>query len=79
VADGKHVTSYVYRPAGRERVRTPAGEFDALKLVKRRRHAQDRSTEIWLAAERHYIPVRILLVDKDGTRIDQVAVRIAAQ
>lgn len=79
VADGKHVASYVYQPAGRERVKTPAGEFDALKLVKRGKYPQDRSTEIWLAADRHYIPVRILFVDKDGTRVDQVAVRIAAQ
>lgn len=79
VADGRSVTAYVYRTAGRERVKTPAGEFDALKLVRRRDGPQDRATEIWLAADRHYLPVRILVTDKDGTRFDQVAVRIAAQ
>ena len=71
--------SYVYQAAGRERVKTPAGEFDALKLVKRRDNPQDRATEIWLAADRNYIPVKVLIVDKDGTRIEQLAVRIAAQ
>ena len=79
VADGRNVTAYVYQAAGRERVKTPAGEFDALKLVRRRVGPQDRATEIWLAADRHYLPVRILVTDKDGTRIDQVAVRIAAK
>ena len=79
VADGKHVTIYVYEPAGNERLKTPAGEFDALKLVKRRDRAQDRATEIWLAADRNYIPVKVLIVDKDGTRIEQQAVRIAVQ
>ena len=79
VNDGRHVASYVYQAAGRERLKTPAGEFDALRLVKRRDHPQDRATEIWLAADRHYIPVRILVTDKDGTRLDQVAVKIAAE
>ena len=79
VTDGRSVTTYVYQAAGRERVKTPAGEFDALKLVKRRDHPQDRATEIWLAADRHYLPVRIVLVEKDGTRLETVAVKIATQ
>ena len=77
VADGRSVTSYTYTVAGRERVKTPAGEFDALKLVKRKENPDDKVTEIWLAAERNYLPVRILIVEKDGSRIDQVAVRIS--
>ena len=79
VADGRRMTSYTYQVAGRERVKTPAGEFDALKLVKRKDDPQDKTTEIWLAADRHYLPVRILIVEKDGTRLDQVAVKIAVQ
>ena len=78
-SDGKSATTYVYQAAGRERVKTPAGEFDALKLVKRRDHPRDRVTEIWLAADRQYIPVRILVIEKDGSRIDQSAVRISSQ
>jgi hypothetical protein len=76
VSDGKRVTSYTYQVAGRERVKTPAGEFDALKLVKRGAHPQDKATEIWLAADRNYLPVRTLVTEKDGTRVDQVAVKI---
>jgi hypothetical protein len=30
-------------------VKTPAGEFDALKLVKRKVNPDDKGTEIWLA------------------------------
>jgi hypothetical protein len=79
VADGRHGTSYTYQPAGRERIQTPAGEFNALKLVKHKDHPQDKATEIWLAVDRQYLPVRILVIDKDGKRIDQVATRIAAR
>ena len=76
VADGKRVTSYTYKVAGREKVKTPAGEFNALKLVKQKDSPEDKTTEIWLAAERNYVPVRILIVDEDGSRTDQIATRI---
>ena len=79
VADGKHVTAYVYKVAGRERVKTPAGDFDGLKLVKQKNNPEQKSTEIWLAADRGYLPVRVLIVDKEGTRMDQVATKISLQ
>jgi hypothetical protein len=79
VADGKRVTTYVYAVAGRERVKTPAGEFDGLRLVKQKDGPQAKSTEIWLAADRDYLPVRVLIVDKDGTRLDQLATKITPQ
>lgn len=76
VADGRGVSKYVYQATGRERVTTPAGEFDAIKLVKQRDGPDDRSAEIWLAESLDLLPVRILVTDKDGTRVDQVAARI---
>ncbi|MBC7802828.1 MAG: DUF3108 domain-containing protein [Candidatus Parcubacteria bacterium] len=79
VTDSKGSTKYTYEPAGRERVKTPAGEFDTLKLVKRRDKPEDRVTEIWLAVDKGYLPVRLLLVEKDGTRMDTLASKIAAQ
>lgn len=78
VADGKRVSDYAYQPAGKEKVKTPAGEFDALKFVKKRERADDKTTEVWIAADRQ-VPVRILIIDKDGTRLDQVAAKISAQ
>lgn len=76
VSDGRGVVTYAYRPAGRERVATAAGEFDALKLVREKDGAGSRSDEIWLASDRHFLPVRVQVTDKDGTRIEKVAVRI---
>jgi hypothetical protein len=74
VADGKGVAHYVFDIAGRERLSVPAGEFEALRLVKR--HSDGRTTEIWLDAQRSRLPLRVLVVHEDGTRIDQVATRI---
>lgn len=77
-ADGKGVSHYVFQAAGRQKIDTPAGEFDALRLVKHKDGPDDRGTEIWLAPDHGYLPIRILLTDKDGTRIDQVVTRIGA-
>src|SRR6266850_7090362 len=75
IADGRGLSRHVYKLAGRERIKTPAGEFDAVKAL---RHGADReSAELWLAVERNYIPVRLLVVEKDGTRYEQVATRIS--
>lgn len=79
ITDGKGISTSVYEPAGRETVKTPAGEFEALKLARRKHGPDDRSSEIWLAAKLGYVPVRILVVEKDGTRIDQVAIRVSTQ
>ena len=51
------------------------GEFDTVKVV---REGDGREkAELWLAADRAYIPVRVLVVEKDGTRYEQLATRIS--
>jgi hypothetical protein len=75
VVDGKGVSHYVLEIAGRERLKVPAGEFDALRLVKREDDGGKR-TELWLDAGGSLLPLRLHIVHKDGTRIDQVAARI---
>jgi hypothetical protein len=79
VTDGKGLSTSSYKAAGRETVKTPAGEFDALKLERQKKNPDDRTTEIWLSAKHGFVPVRILVVEKDGTRIDQIATRLVAQ
>jgi hypothetical protein len=75
IADGKGLSRHVYKLVGRERVSTPAGEFEAVKVT---RQTEDADTaELWLSARHGYIPVRLLVVDKDGTRYDQLATRIS--
>lgn len=79
VADGRGVDRFRYVVAGSETLKTPAGEVNALKLVKQREPGDDRGTEIWLAIKHHYVPARVLVVEKDGTRIDQVVTRLPTE
>ena len=76
VTDGRGVSTYRYANGGTETLRTPMGPLEAVHLVKRRDGPDDKTTELWLAREHHFLPVRMLIVEKDGTRIDQTISKI---
>ncbi len=76
IADPKGISRHRYALAGRETLKTAAGAFESLKLVKQRDRGDDRATEIWLAVKRNYLPIRVLVIEKDGTRLDQILTRI---
>jgi hypothetical protein len=76
VADGRGITHFRYAMAGKQMLKTSAGELECLHLVKLLDAGDARNTEIWLAVQHGYIPVRLLVVEKDGTRVDQVVTRI---
>lgn len=76
LSDGRGWSAFRYSVAGNEVLKTVAGDIETVRIVKQREAGDDRGTEIWLATRRDYVPVRILVVEKDGTRIDQLATRI---
>lgn len=63
VDDGK-LKTYRFRIIGHERITTPMGDFDTLK-VARIQESRERSTVLWCAPELRYLPVRIDQVE-DG-------------
>ncbi|MHB8167930.1 MAG: DUF3108 domain-containing protein [Sulfuricella sp.] len=67
---GKKLNLYHYKLAGEEKITTPAGQFQAIHLVKQ--HAADEDgTEIWLAKKRHFFPVRIVVEEHNGGKLEQ--------
>jgi hypothetical protein len=73
--DGRGKSRHVYAVERTESLTTPAGRFEALKLVRR---TDDELAEIWLAVQRSYLPLRVRVTEKDGGRFDQVVTRISA-
>ncbi len=78
MTDGRRVSLYRFSVAGRAPLTTPAGSFDAIR-VSRIRDKGDNATDVWLAAGRGMIPVRILVAENDGATFDQVLVQIGGQ
>jgi Protein of unknown function (DUF3108) len=75
-ADGRGLTPFRFAVLGNEKLATPMGELQTLHIAKVRDGPEDKTTDIWFAVEHSFLPVRVLVVDKDGSRVDQVVTRI---
>lgn len=64
ITNGRKLDSYTYWVV-EEALETPMGTLQTLHLGKRREEGE-KDTEVWLAADYHYLPVKISQVDKDG-------------
>lgn len=67
---GKKINLYRYKRVGEEKITTPAGQFQATHYIKQH-GADEDGTEIWLAKKRGNFPVRIVVDEREGGRIEQ--------
>ena len=75
MTNGKKIEHYRYELAGHEQIDTPIGKLDTLHLVKKRER-DENGIEVWLAGDRHLFPVKVLFLENDGSRIEQVITRL---
>src|SRR5262249_8538154 len=75
-ADGRGLTPFRFNVVGIEKLATPLGEMQTLHIEKVRDGPGDKATDIWFATDRDFLPVRVLVVDTDGARADQIVTRI---
>lgn len=73
--NGRKIENYHYELAGSEPLDTRIGKLNTLHLVKKR-EANDNGVEIWLAPEHHFFPVKLLILENDGTKFEQVITRL---
>lgn len=67
VTTGKKVQVYVYKAVVQDAVLDlPAGSFKTLQLSSAKENATDDNKQIWLAADKYYLPVRITTHDENG-------------
>jgi hypothetical protein len=76
IFDGKGQSRHEYDVGGRERVKTPAGEFDAVKITRRTEPGQKDSAHLWVSAD-FGLPVKLAHVERDGRSCEHVAKRIS--
>lgn len=72
---GKRLRTYVYTFEGEEPLDTKMGTLHTVHIGKNGSEG-DEKTELWLAADYRYLPVRIRRTEKDGSVIDLVATRL---
>jgi hypothetical protein len=76
IFDGKGQSRQEYDVGGRERVKTPAGDFDAVKITRRTEPGKKDSAHLWVAAD-FGLPVKLVHVERDGKSCEHVAKRIS--
>jgi hypothetical protein len=78
VTTGKKPRLYQYRVTERDApLETAAGKYKTLHLVNAKESGEEK--ELWLGVEAQHIPVRILMRDDKGARIEQVLTSLHAE
>lgn len=72
ITNGRKLDQYGYRTLGEESIQTPMGQMNTLH-IERLHQPGEENTEIWLATEYHYLPVKIRQTDKHGVVIEETA------
>lgn len=67
IADGGKIKQYDFERIGEDRLDTPIGKFDTLKLIRHKPNSK-RRTVIWCARELGYMPVKVENVEKSGRK-----------
>lgn len=70
VTTGKTLRNYNYTFEGEEVITTQLGEFNTIHIVHLGEDDNDK-TEMWLAEEYHYLPIRLRKYLKNGTILEQ--------
>ena len=73
VTNGKRLRTYSYSFEGEEQVQTRMGEIRALHIAK---STGNEKTELWLAVDYRYLPIKIRKTDEDGTVLEQIMTRL---
>lgn len=71
MTNGARVSEYRYSVSPEDHADTPMGRLPAVRLTKQR-EADEDSTEIWLARDKHFFPVRMTIHESKGDILEQV-------
>lgn len=72
LTNGKKIAVYDYAFEGEETLKLPFGEIKTYHIKHAKTDSEDK-TELWLAMDYQYLPVKIRKTEKNGTVIEQVA------
>lgn len=66
IADGGRLKTYRFKKLDEEIIKTPQGEYKAVKIQRDRGENSKRETYIWMAPELDYLIVKLYQIETDG-------------
>lgn len=76
ISNGRKLTAFNYEFEGEEVLNTAFGLVKTLHIAKNSQTGSEK-TELWLAVDYLYLPVKMRKTEEDGSVIEQMAVRIS--
>jgi Protein of unknown function (DUF3108) len=75
MTNGRKIEKYRYTARPDVTIDTPFKRLNTIHLVKQR-EADDTGTEIWVAPEYGNLPVKLLIIEDDGVRYEQIVTKL---
>ncbi|MBI4195201.1 MAG: DUF3108 domain-containing protein [Betaproteobacteria bacterium] len=75
MTNGRKLDRYQYTVTPDVEIDTPLGRLKTLHLAKHREPG-DSTTEIWLSPQHGYLAAKMLVIESDGARYEQVATKL---
>ncbi len=75
MTNGRKLERYRYSAQPDVTIDTPFKRLNTIHLVKQR-EAYDSGTEIWIAPEYGNLPVKVLIIEDDGVRYEQIVTQL---
>jgi uncharacterized protein DUF3108 len=79
MADRRKIETHTYRLVEEVKLTTPAGDFDTRHYQRVVNNPKDTRADVWLARDRFNFPVRLVLDDPKGFKLDQSLVALQAR
>lgn len=76
MTNGRSLEHYQYNAAGEEQLDLPAGTFKTLHYSRQHKSDED-GTEVWLASTKNHFPVRVVIEEKKGGRLEQTLTQLS--
>jgi hypothetical protein len=75
MTNGRKLERYRYAVQPNVTIDTPFKRLNTIHLVKQR-EPDDSGTEVWIAPEYGNLPVKVVIIEDDGVRYEQVATKL---
>jgi hypothetical protein len=70
VANRDELETQLFRVTGNEKVETPMGVLNGIKVQRVREDASGKTTTLWLGADKQFVPLRIEQKESSGDSVD---------
>ncbi len=78
MSQGKKAERYEYRRVGEESISIDGREFKSVRYARVARPGESHA-ELWLAADLHFLPVKMVFSDDKGLKLEQSLVSVSLQ